>query len=121
MVHDNQVKEGEEETAAAENTGEDIKINNEQGEFTSELYQVDGKGQLELNGIDTPIGEKAEAFLQADAQFKAAVENRQAAMTDLVSEMKARNIRTLKFKGDNLQYQPGHITPEKIKFVPSST
>jgi len=57
----------------------------------------------------------------ADAQFKAAVENRQAAMTDLVSEMKARNIRTLKFKGDNLQYQPGHITPEKIKFVPSST
>lgn len=83
-------------------------------------YAVDHNGQLEIEGLDTPIGEAAEKFLQADAQFKTATEARNSAMTDLINQMRDVGIRTLKFKGDTLQYQPGHTTPDKIKFIPTT-
>lgn len=87
----------------------------------AEETRVDHTGQIELFNIDTPLGEKAEEFMQAYAQFKVATENRQNAMAVLIEEMKKVGIRTLKFKGDTMQYKPGHVTPDKIKFVPSQT
>ena len=82
-------------------------------------FTEDSSGQIELSGIDTPLGEKCESFIMADAQFKAATEARNMAMLDLVEEMKQSGKRTVKYKGDTLQFQPGHMTPEKIKFVPN--
>jgi len=87
----------------------------------AEEPRVDHTGQIELFNIDSPLGEKAEAFMQADAHFKTSTEARQNAMALLIEEMKNSGIRTLKFKGDTMQYQPGHVTPDKIKFVPSQT
>ena len=84
-------------------------------------FHEDATGQMELNNIDTALGQAAENFIQADAQCKAAENHRGEMMVALVEEMKKANIRTLKFKGDNLRYQPGHLTPEKIKFVPANT
>lgn len=80
-------------------------------------YQPDSRGQLELEGIDTPLGEKADAFIAATIKAKKAIEARDAVMEELAAEMKAVNIRTIKYKGDQLRYQPGHTTREKIKFV----
>ena len=91
-----------------------------QDQPSSTDFKEDSQGQLELTGIDTPMGEKAEIFIQADARFKTATEARDLAMIELIGLMKQDNIRTLKYKGDTMQYQPGHLTPEKIKFVPSN-
>jgi len=82
---------------------------------------IDHKGQIELFKCDTPLGEAAEAFMQADAGCKTATEAKQNVMAILIDEMKKAGVRTLKFKGDTMQYQPGHVTPDKIKFVPSQT
>ena len=80
-------------------------------------YKPDARGQLELADIDTPMGEMAEKFIAAAIKAKKAIESRDDAMLDLANEMKATNIRTLKFKGEKLVYQPGHTTKEKIKFM----
>lgn len=82
-------------------------------------YKPDSKGQLELEGIDTPLGEKADRYIETATKARRAIEARNEAELELVAEMKATGIRTLKYKGDKLRYQPGHSTPEKIKFMPS--
>lgn len=89
-------------------------------ENSNSRIKVDAKGQLELDGIDGPLGKAADDFVRADAQYKKATENRNLAMIDLANEMKAAKVRTLKFKGDTMQYRPGHVTMEKIKFIPST-
>lgn len=82
-------------------------------------YSPDSKGQLELDNIDSPIGEKTEVFIAAAMALEKAKKAKDDAELELTNEMKETNVRTIKFKGHRIRYQPGHITPEKIKFMPS--
>lgn len=78
----------------------------------------DSKGQLELDNIDTALGVAAEKYAKATAAVDKAKSAKDDAALDVIEEMKKAKIRTLKFKGDTLQYQPGHSTPEKLKYIP---
>lgn len=81
-------------------------------------YKMDHKGQLEIDGIDTPLGEKSQAYMKADAAVRKAQEVRDKMENDLMDEMKKSKIRSLNFSGNRIQYQAGKVTAEKIKFTP---
>lgn len=108
MVHERQVAVEEEDRT---NDGP------ADGTATDQPFKMDGTGQMEINNIDTPMGEKAEAFLMAVSQFDAAENAKGAAELALMEEMKNTGIRTLSFKGERIRYTPGHQTPDKLKFV----
>lgn len=80
------------------------------------MPKEDHDGQLEIDNIDDPLGERAEEYLKADARYRTAKEKRQEAEAELIEKMKEANIRTFKFKGNTIRYTPGHKTPDKISF-----
>lgn len=82
--------------------------------------RVDGRGQMELDDIDTPLGEAMDDFIKADSQVRRAIANKEEAADKVIEEMKNAGLRTIKYKGDKVQFQPGHKTPDKLKFVPAN-
>lgn len=82
--------------------------------------KTDAKGQMEIENIDTPLGEACEAFIQAEVEVKSAQASRDLAATNVIEEMRKVKIRTCRFKGNVIRYQPGHQTPDKVKFVPGN-
>lgn len=87
--------------------------------MTGAKVKVDAKGQMELDDIDTPLGEAAEALVEAERAVRKSQSARDDAAENLKNEMYKAKLRTLRFKGDTIRYQPGHQTPDKIKFIPS--
>lgn len=79
--------------------------------------KADHEGQLEIDGIATPLGEAAEIYLQKLSAKQIASDEVDDAQAYLISLMKAVQISVLKYKGDTLRYKPGSVTAEQIQVV----
>ena len=78
-------------------------------------FITDSTGQLELAGIDTPIGKLAEDILIARITIQTENEKLEVLETAMIVEMKKDKIDRFKHKGEYFILQPAKKSEEKLQ------
>lgn len=78
-------------------------------------FNTDSTGQLELSGIDTPIGKCAEEILITKINIETQGEKLEALKETMMTEMKKNKVERFKHKGEYFILQPAQKSEEKLQ------